>query len=173
MRLLGLAVLLVDDTNNRITILQQTGDSGLLEDLDTVGLGNSKVLQTLHLGVGDNHARELRATTVCARLGVSTETRHLGEIKLELLLQPVDSIARPVSKDVDKVVSCKVASLSLKCKRYEATDRSRDIMTHRFLRVLEEDLCRVWDALLLLGRSARAIDTRGSLGGVPAHKPAK
>lgn len=46
-------------------------------------------------------------------------------------------------------------------------------MTHRLLRVLKEDLCRVWYALLLLGRSARAVDTRGSLGRVTAHKAVK
>lgn len=108
-----------------------------------------------------------------AGLGVPTETRHLGEIELELLLQPVDGIAGAVSKDVDKVVSCKVAGLRLEGKRYEAADRSRDIMTHRFLRVLEEDLCRVWDSQLLLGRGSRTVDTRGSLGRVTAHKAAK
>lgn len=61
-----------------------------------------------------------------AGLGVATKTRDLGEIELELLLQPVDGIARAVGKDVDKVVSRKVAGLGVEGKRYEATGRSRE-----------------------------------------------
>ena len=45
--------------------------------------------------------------------------------------------------------------------------------TYRLLGVLEEDFGRVGDALLLLGRGARSVDTRGGLGGVTTHKAAK
>jgi hypothetical protein len=54
----------------------------------------------------------LGITAVCTGLRVTTETGDLGEVKLEFVLQPVDSIARTTSQYTDKVVACKITGLN-------------------------------------------------------------
>lgn len=54
---------------------------------------------------------------------------------------------------------------------YGSVGRTPEMTTYGALGVLEEDFGRVGDALLLLGRSAGAVDARCGLGRVPAHEP--
>jgi hypothetical protein len=70
--LLSLAILFKGDPNHSIALLQETSDASLLEDRDAVRLGDRKVLEALHLGIGNDHARELGAATVRTRLRVTT-----------------------------------------------------------------------------------------------------
>lgn len=108
---MSLAVLFVRNTHNCFTLLEQTGDSGLFKDLNTVWLRDSEVLKAFELSIGDNHAGELGIATVGARLRVATEAGNLGEIKIKLFLEPVDSIARAVGEHVDKIVPRQIACL--------------------------------------------------------------
>ena len=53
--------------------------AGLLDDLDTVGLVLSELLEALHQGVGDGHAGELGiVATVGSGLGV-TSVRYVSK----------------------------------------------------------------------------------------------
>ena len=42
---------------------------------------------------------------------MTTETSDLGEVKAELVLQPVDGVARPASKNLNQVVASELTSL--------------------------------------------------------------
>ncbi len=53
---LGLAVELVCDAGDGVALLVEAGDPGLLDDLNTLGLGLGELLEPLHQGVGDGHA---------------------------------------------------------------------------------------------------------------------
>ena len=44
-------------------------------------------------------------------LRVPAETGNLGKVKTELILQPVDGIARAAGKDTDEIITGKVAGL--------------------------------------------------------------
>ena len=91
---LRLAVVGVLRTNDgAMLVLDEFGDPSPLLDLDAFRVADGEILETFHLGVGDDHARELSVTTVGTRLGVTTETGDLGEVKTELVLQPVHSIS--------------------------------------------------------------------------------
>lgn len=69
----GLAVDLVGNTSDGVAVLVQASNAGLLDNLDTVGLGLGKLLDALHQSVGDGHTRELGImTTVGTGLGVTT-----------------------------------------------------------------------------------------------------
>lgn len=97
---LGLAVADVFDTSNSARlVLEDLGDTGLLQDLHAFRVADGKILETLHLSVGDNldihgnengmdierehgegdthHSGELSITTVGTGLAVATETGDL------------------------------------------------------------------------------------------------
>lgn len=135
-RLVGVLVL---DTNDCAVLLDQVGDAGLLDELDTVGLRDGEILDGLHECVGDGHAGHLFLATVGAREGVATETRDQGEIQLELFLQPLDSRGRPTSEDLDKIGAEHVAS------------GLGSIVVEGFDRVLDAERCISVDDLLLVG----------------------
>ena len=54
---------------------------------------------------------------MCARMGVSTETCNLREVKGELVLEPVDSVAGAASQDANEVIASEFTSLQAKQKR--------------------------------------------------------
>ena len=69
----SLAVELVGDTGDVVALLVDGGDTGLLDDLNTVGLLLGELLESLHQGVCDGHAGELGiVATVRSGLGVTT-----------------------------------------------------------------------------------------------------
>lgn len=68
---------------------------------------------------------------------MTTKTSNFRKIKTEFVLQPVDGIARAASEDLDKIVSCKIASLETKGKD---KIRMRIRGTYGFLGVVEESL---------------------------------
>jgi len=70
---------------------------------------------------------------------VTAETRDEREIEVEFILEPVDSVCGATCEDFDEVVACEVFC--------------------GFLRVFEEDLGIVLDALCELGAGASAVDT--------------
>lgn len=71
----------------------------------------SDLLQHLNQSVGDGHAREPLLPTVCTGLRVTTQTRHQGQVQIELVHQPVDirsavraqHLQRPVPSDSGEV----------------------------------------------------------------------
>jgi hypothetical protein len=76
---------------------------------------------------------------VCALLRVTAETGDEGEVEVELVLEPVDGVCGATSEDLDEVVACEVFC--------------------GFLRVFEEDLGVVLNALCELCAGAGAVDT--------------
>jgi hypothetical protein len=64
------------------------------------------------------HAGELRITTMCAGLAVTTKTGDLGKVEVELVLEPVHGVARTASKDLDEVVTSKLTSLCAHACKY-------------------------------------------------------
>jgi hypothetical protein len=139
-----LALVGVLDADDSIAVLNEFGDMGLLENLDALGQCDGEVLYALELGVGDDHTRELSTTAVCALLRVTAEAGDEGEVEIELVLEPVDGVCGATSKDLDEVVACEVFC--------------------RFLRVVEEDLGVVLDALCELGTGSGAVDTTSIKG---------
>lgn len=99
----GLVEVLVFDTDDSAVLLDEVGDAGLLDELDAVGLGDGEVLDGLHEGVGDGHARHLFLATVSSGEGVSSETGDEREIELELILEPLDGRCRATGEDLDEV----------------------------------------------------------------------
>lgn len=68
-----LALKLVVDTGNQVTVLVDAGDASLLDDLDTLWLLLGELLEADHQGVSDGHTWELCiVTTVGSWLGVSS-----------------------------------------------------------------------------------------------------
>jgi hypothetical protein len=109
---LGLATMSIFSTNNgTVGVLDELGDPCLLDNSDTLRIADSQILKALHLGVGNNHSRELSITTMCTRLAVATKSGDLGEIKTELGLKPVDGVTGAASKDADEIVAGKVTGL--------------------------------------------------------------
>ena len=109
----GLALVLVLDTDNSTClVLDELGDARLLLDLDARRGALREVLKTFHLGVGDDHARELSVATVCSGMRVATEASDLGEVEGELILEPVNGVAGLTSENADKVIACEVTSLN-------------------------------------------------------------
>jgi len=75
---LSLAVADVFNTSNSARlVLEDLGDMGFLQDLHAFRIADGKILETLHLSVGDNHSRELGITTMGTGLAVATETGDL------------------------------------------------------------------------------------------------
>jgi hypothetical protein len=70
---------------------------------------------------------------------VTAETGDEGEVKVELVLEPVDGVCGATSKDLDKVVACEVFC--------------------GFLRVFEEYLGVILNALCDLCAGTGTIDT--------------
>ena len=54
---------------------------------------------------------------MCARMSVSTETCNLREVKGELVLEPVDSVAGAASQDANEVIASEFTSLQAKQRR--------------------------------------------------------
>ena len=133
-----LALVGVFDTDDSIAVLDKFGDLGLLEDLDALRHGDGEVLDTLELGVGNDHTGELSTTAVCALLRVAAETGDEGKVEVEFVLKPVDGACGATGEDLDEVVACEVLC--------------------GFLRVFEEDLGVVLDALCELCAGAGAVD---------------
>ena len=148
---LGLAVQGVGNTGNVVTVLVNAGDVGLLDDLDAVGLGVGELLKTLHQGIGDSHAGELGiVTTVCAGVGVATQTGNESEVEVEDVLQPLDGGSGLVSKDLDQV--------------------GARLVTSGLEGVVVELLDTVFDAELGLGAGERTVNAGGGLGGVTTEE---
>ena len=53
---------------------------------------------------------------MCARVGVTAEAGDLGEVKGELVLEPVDGVAGLAGEDADEVVARELAGLGSECK---------------------------------------------------------
>jgi len=134
-----LSLVCILDADDSIAVLDKFGDIGLLENLNTLGHCDGEVLDALELGVCDDHTGELSATAVCALLRVTAETGDEGEVEVELVLEPVDGVCRATCEDLNKVVACEVFC--------------------GFLRVLEEYLGVVLNALCELCAGTGAIDT--------------
>jgi hypothetical protein len=49
------------------------------------------------MGSVAHHAGELSITAMCSWLTVTTKSSDLGEVELELVLQPIDSVSRTAS----------------------------------------------------------------------------
>jgi hypothetical protein len=100
----SLAVVLVLDTGDQVTLFVKLGDASLLDDLDAAGFTLGKLLEALHQGVGDGHTGELGiVSSVGSGLGVTTETRNESEVKVELILEPLNGGSGLVGKDLDEV----------------------------------------------------------------------
>lgn len=76
--------------------------------LSTVGLGGGNLLELLHKSVGDGHTGELGTSTVGTHLRVTTETRDLGKVEVEVVDEPVDGVTGAVGENLDEVVTSKV-----------------------------------------------------------------
>jgi hypothetical protein len=117
-----LSLVLVFDTSDSFTILDDLVDLGLLEDLDPIRGVLSEVFELtiserleirdavrltnlLHQSIGDGHSGELLSTTVSPLFTVSTKSRDFTEIEIEFLDQPVDCITGFVSENFDKVIT--------------------------------------------------------------------
>ncbi len=57
------------------------------------------------------HSRELSASTMRTWLAVSAKTGNLGQVELELVLQPVDCITRTTSKYTNQIITGEFSSL--------------------------------------------------------------
>lgn len=63
----------VCDTSDLVSLLVDSSDAGLLDDLNTVWLGLGKLLKSLHESVCNGHTREFGiVTSVRSWVGVST-----------------------------------------------------------------------------------------------------
>lgn len=122
-------MVLVLDTNDGAVLLDQVGNAGLLDELDTVRFRDGEVLDGLHERIGDGHAGHLFLATVGAGEGVATETRDEGQIQLELVLQPLDSRGRATSEDLDEIGAEHV------------TGRLGGVVIEGFDRVLDAESC--------------------------------
>lgn len=73
-----LAIMLVLDTSDVVALLVQLGDTGLLDNLDTLGLVLGKLLEALHQGVCNGHTGKLGiVSSVGSGLGVTTVTSQI------------------------------------------------------------------------------------------------
>lgn len=101
---MNLAILLVLGTADSVALLDEVNNAGLLDDLDALGLRLGELLESLHQGVGDGHARELGiVATVGTGLRVTTETGDEGEVKVEDILEPLNGSGGLVGEDLDEV----------------------------------------------------------------------
>lgn len=109
---LSLAAVDVLYADNRTTfVLDKLANAGLLLDGNAVRDLGCEILETFHLGVGNDHTRELGISTVCTGVGVTTKTGDLGEVESELVLQPVDRVTRATSEDGDQIIASKLTGL--------------------------------------------------------------
>jgi len=97
-----LAVLLVFNTNDGVTFLQESGDTALSLQLDAVGVALGESLVLLHQSVGDGHTGELLLTAVSSGSSVTSQTGNQREIKAEPLLQPLNSGGTVVGQNLDE-----------------------------------------------------------------------
>lgn len=134
-----LALVGVLDADDSIAVLDEFGDIGLFENLNALGQCDGEVLDALELCVCDDHTGELSATAVCALLRVTAETGNEGEVKVELVLEPMDGVCGATGEDLNKVVACEVFC--------------------GFLRVVEEYLGVILNAFCELCAGTGAIDT--------------
>lgn len=110
-------------------VLEELGNTGLLQNRNTLRIANSEVLKAFQLSVGDDltnwrslerkasgrsqtyHSWELSISAVSTGLTVATESRDLREIEGKFALQPINGIARTPSQDADEIVSGKLTGL--------------------------------------------------------------
>ncbi|KAI6760657.1 hypothetical protein HG530_009517 [Fusarium avenaceum] len=148
-----LAVVLVLDTSDLVTLLVKLGDAGLLDDLDAAGFAFGKLLEALHQGVGDGHTRELGiVSSVGGKLNIP-ETRDEGEVEVELVLEPLNGGGGLVSQDLDEVRT--------------------SLVTGRLEGIIVKLLDAIGDASVNLRPCESTVDTRGSLGRVSTEKACK
>ena len=50
---------------------------------------------------------------MCAGLRVATKTSNLGEVKTELVLEPVDGVAGTAGQDADEVIAGELTGLGI------------------------------------------------------------
>merc|ERR1719473_1655397 len=143
--LVGHACLLVLAANDRLAVAEEAEHPRLVDDASAVrGLRN--LLEALHERVRDRHPREALSATVRALLRVTAETSNQRQVEVELLDEPLNARAGLVAHHL----------------------RNLRLLRATLERVSQEDLTAVDDALLLLRRSARAVDAGRSLRGVAA-----
>lgn len=164
----GLAVQFIGDTVDSVALLVKARHAGLLDNLNTLRLVLGELLEALHQGVGDGHARELGImTSVCSGLRVATkrrlamliylrgifllpQTRDKGEIEVELILKPLNGGSRLVGEDLDKI--------------------GASLVTGRLEGIVVKLLDAVGDARLDLGAGEGTVDTGRRLCGVAAEE---
>lgn len=142
---LGLTVESVGNTGHVVTGLVDSGNVGLLDDLNTGGLGLGDLLEALHESVGDGHTGELGiVATVGAGVGVATQPGDQSEVEVEDILQPLDSGGGLVGEDLDEFRA--------------------GLVTSRLEGILVEGLDAVGNAEVDLGASEGTVDAGGGLG---------
>lgn len=125
----GLVEELIFDTDDGAVLFDEVSDTGLLDKLDAVGLGDGEVFDSLHEGVGDGHTGHLFLATVGSREGVSSETGDEREIKPEFVLEPLDGRGGTTSEDLDQVGAEHI------------TSRLCGVIVECLDRVLDAELC--------------------------------
>jgi hypothetical protein len=146
-----LALELVVDASNNITLVVDVGHLCFLDDLNPMGLLLGKLLQSLHQRICDSHAGELGiVTTVGSGLRMATKAGYESEIKVEDVLQPLDGGSGLVGEDLDQVWS--------------------GLVTGRFHGIVVELLHAVADLRIDLGASESAVDTGGSFSGIATEE---
>mmetsp|Transcript_51062 Transcript_51062/g.111311 ORF Transcript_51062/g.111311 Transcript_51062/m.111311 type:complete len:514 (-) Transcript_51062:66-1607(-) len=141
-----LAALLVRAANARAgTVREELADGSLRDDPGLVR-ALADLLEHLDQGVGDRHAREALGTAVSARHRVAAETGKEGQVKVELLDEPVHIGAAVVAEDLHELRPLGAA----------------------LQRVVGEDLVGVGNALGLLRLRRRTVDAARRLGRVAA-----
>jgi hypothetical protein len=110
LRLTSYKLNLLDTNDGSVVILDQTSNASLNQDACAIGMRFSDFFQFLHQSVSDGHTREAFATTMSTRERVATKARNLGEIQLELGLQPFDSGTTVAGKNLNKIGTSKFTS---------------------------------------------------------------
>lgn len=172
----GLAVHLIGNTSDRVALLVQAGNAGLLDDLNAVWLGLGKLLDALHQSVGDGHTREFGiVASVGSGLGVTTVHQVVSQIgppsqsnqnkpreqnlpksgdkrqiEVEHILQPLNGSSGLVGEDLDEVRA--------------------SLFTSRLEGIVVELLDAVADVVVDLGAGQGTVDTGGSLGRVTTEE---
>ena len=93
---------------------------------------------------------------MCTGLAVATQASDLGEIKVELVLKPVDCVTGATSEHTNQIVAREFTSLR---DVFRTMLRKRRERSYGFLGVLKENLCIVGNTDFLLGLCTRTVDT--------------
>merc|ERR1719217_63693 len=141
--LVGHARLLVLAANDRLAVAEEVEHPRLVDDARAVRRFRN-LLKALHQRVRDRHPREALRATVRALLRVTAETSNQRQVQVELLDEPLNARTRLVAHHL----------------------RNLWLLRPALEGVAQEDVAVVDDALLLLRRSARTVDSGRCLRGV-------